>query len=96
MAESGEAWTAAIVADSEVGLVVSAIELLPGVLSGLVLAAILAAICSTADSQLVVAASSAANDLYARLTRRNPGGAHTVGESRSGTGPGHRRRPARH
>ncbi len=49
------------------GLVLSAMHMLPGVLAGLVLAAVLAAICSTADSQLVVAASSAANDLYARL-----------------------------
>ena len=38
MAQRGETWTAAIVADNDVGLVVSAIELLPGVLSGLVLA----------------------------------------------------------
>ncbi len=51
----------------ELGLVLSAMHMLPGVLAGLVLAAVLAAICSTADSQLVVAASSAANDLYARL-----------------------------
>ncbi len=76
MAEKGEAWTAAISADSEVSLVVSAMELLPGALSGLVLAAVLAAICSTADSQLVVAASSGANDLYARLTKRGRTGAH--------------------
>lgn len=52
---------------SELGLVLSAMHMLPGVLAGLVLAAVLAAICSTADSQLVVAASAAANDLYARL-----------------------------
>ena len=39
-------------------------------MSGLVLAAVLAAICSTADSQLVVAASAGANDLYARQQRR--------------------------
>jgi sodium/proline symporter len=69
-------WTDAIVADGEVGLVVSAMHLLPGVLSGLVLAAVLAAICSTADSQLVVAASSAANDMYARFTRRGKPGSH--------------------
>lgn len=76
MAERGESWTAAIAADSEVSLVVSAMHLLPEVVSGLVLAAVLAAICSTADSQLVVAASSAANDLYARLARKEHGGAH--------------------
>ena len=54
----------------ETALVVSANALLPGILSGVVLAAVLAAICSTADSQLVVAASAAANDVYARLVRR--------------------------
>ena len=53
--------------NAELGLVLCAMNLLPGVLAGMVLAAVLAAICSTADSQLVVAASSAANDLYARL-----------------------------
>ncbi len=54
----------------ELGLVLAAKHLLPGALAGLVLAAVLAAICSTADSQLVVAASAAANDLYARIFRR--------------------------
>lgn len=76
MAESGQTWTRAIAEDADVGLVVSAINLLPGVLSGLVLAAVLAAICSTADSQLVVAASAGANDLYARLARKSRGGNH--------------------
>ena len=76
MAAAGESWTAAITEDSEVGLVVSAMHLLPGALSGLVLAAVLAAICSTADSQLVVAASSGANDLYARLVKKGQPGAH--------------------
>ena len=50
-------------------------HLIPGVLSGMVLAAVLAAICSTADSQLVVAASSGANDLYVRLCQQEAGGA---------------------
>jgi Na+/proline symporter len=57
----------------ELGLVLSAINLLPGVLAGLVLAAVLAAICSTADSQLVVAASAVANDLYVRLISKGKG-----------------------
>ncbi len=51
----------------ELGLVLSAMHLLPPMMGGLVLAAVLAAICSTADSQLVVAASAAASDLYARI-----------------------------
>jgi sodium/proline symporter len=53
-------------------------HLLPGVLAGLVLAAVLAAICSTADSQLVVAASAAANDLYARLFSKTRGASHML------------------
>ncbi len=64
--------------NSELGLVLSAMHLLPEVVAGLVLAAVLAAICSTADSQLVVAASSAANDLYARLFRKNSKGSHML------------------
>jgi sodium/proline symporter len=60
----------------ELGLVLSAINLLPGVLAGLVLAAVLAAICSTADSQLVVAASAVANDLYVRLISKGKGQSH--------------------
>jgi sodium/proline symporter len=76
MTESGAAWGRIMIDPAttgqykELGLVLSAMNMLPGVLSGLVLAAVLAAICSTADSQLVVAASAAANDLYARLFTR--------------------------
>ncbi|MHC4141423.1 MAG: sodium:solute symporter family transporter, partial [Planctomycetota bacterium] len=59
------AWTEALPADGgETALVLAAQNTIPGLFSGLVLAAVLAAICSTADSQLVVAASSAANDIY--------------------------------
>lgn len=64
--------------NKELGLVLSAMHLLPGALAGLVLAAVLAAICSTADSQLVVAASSAASDLYARLFSSSRGKAHML------------------
>ncbi len=64
--------------DAQLTLVVSAMNLLPGALAGLILAAVLAAICSTADSQLVVAASAVANDLYARLFSRKPRGEHLV------------------
>ena len=65
-------------ADPEMGLVISAMHMLPGVLSGCVLAAVLAAICSTADSQLVVAASSAANDIYARLLAKDGSASHMI------------------
>ncbi len=57
--------------DAEQALPIAALQLLPGVLAGLMLAAVLAAICSTADSQLLVASSSLSHDLYARLTGKN-------------------------
>lgn len=78
MMEAGESWAQGIPADQEMSLVVSSMNLLPGVLSGMVLAAVLAAICSTADSQLIVAASSAANDIYARIFDRSGKGAHLL------------------
>ena len=72
--ELGAAWGAEMLADpqgkGELALVISSQHLLPGVVAGMALAAILAAIASTADSQLIVAASSAANDVYARMVER--------------------------
>jgi sodium/proline symporter len=62
----------------ELGLVLSAMHLLPAVLGGLVLAAVLAAICSTADSQLVVAASAAAGDIYGRIFGKDDGKSHML------------------
>jgi sodium/proline symporter len=50
-------------ADPEVVLIVAANALLPAVLSGIMIAAVLSAIMSTADSQLLVAASSITHDL---------------------------------
>ena len=72
------AWTSTLAAGladgatdaGDTALVLAANNMLPGVMSGMVLAAVLAAICSTADSQLVVAASAAANDIYARIIAR--------------------------
>ena len=81
-AEGGAEWAQLMLTDKELygelALVLSALHLIPGVLSGLVLAAVLAAICSTADSQLVVAASAVANDVYARLIDKKGGGAHLL------------------
>ena len=75
IAEGGEAWAQPMLDNpdlyKELGLALSAYYMLPSILAGLVLAAVLAAICSTADSQIVVAASAAANDLYARLFKRS-------------------------
>jgi sodium/proline symporter len=49
-----------------------AAELLPGVIGGMMVAAVLAAICSTADSQLLVTASAVSHDLYVRVLGRHP------------------------
>ncbi len=79
LAEGGAGWGQEILdqpALHETALIAAAANMLPGVLAGFVLAAILAAICSTADSQLVVAASAAANDLYAKLFRPDASGSH--------------------
>lgn len=86
MAAGHEAWTEQIT-DGELSLVIAAINLLPGVISGLVLAAVLAAICSTADSQLVVAASAAANDLYARLFKKQRPGRRSAAGGVSSVSP---------
>ena len=62
----------------DTGLVLAANNMIPGMMSGLVLAAVLAAICSTADSQLVVAASAVANDIYVRIIERTGKLAHLL------------------
>jgi len=56
--------------DPETVLPRVAAELLPGVFGGMMIAAVLAAICSTADSQLLVSASAVSHDLYVRLLGR--------------------------
>lgn len=58
--------------DPETVLPRVAVELLPGVIGGMMIAAVLAAICSTADSQLLVSASSVSHDLYVRVLGRHP------------------------
>ena len=86
MTIEGAEWTAPLAGQlaegasnaGETGLVLAAKHMIPGVLSGMVLAAVLAAICSTADSQLVVAASSGANDLYSRLVDKSRKTAHML------------------
>ena len=50
-----------------------AADYLHPVIGGVVLAAITAAIMSTADSQLMYAATSLVNDLWLKLTKRKPG-----------------------
>ncbi len=84
MTQGGAPWTSDLAAQigadgaGQTGLVLAAKHMLPGVLSGVVLAAVLAAICSTADSQLIVAASAGANDVYAQLFARGRKKAHML------------------
>ena len=49
-------------------------DLFPGVITGILLAAIVAASMSTADSQLLVASSAFTSDLYKPLLRKNKAG----------------------
>lgn len=49
-------------------------ELFPGFIAGLLLAAIIAASMSTADSQLLVASSSFTSDIYKPIIRKNASG----------------------
>ncbi len=84
MAEGGTDWAepmlgaAALQSEGEKSLMIAATNMLPGFVSGLMLAAVLSAMASTADSQLIVAASAAANDLYARLIDRKGKISHGV------------------
>ncbi len=79
--EQGAAWSEPLRAggaSSETALIITASNLLPGAIAGIALAAVLAAIASTADSQLVVAASAVANDLYARVFAPTKKGNHGI------------------
>jgi len=60
-------------ADPEKALPTAAVDLLPGWLAGMMIAAVLAAVCSTADSQLLVCASSISHDFWHRLRGRVQG-----------------------
>ena len=53
--------------DSERSLPHAAVHYLPAPMAGMVIAAMVAAICSTADSQLLVCASALAHDAYVKL-----------------------------
>ncbi|MCH2136261.1 MAG: sodium/proline symporter [Phycisphaerales bacterium] len=64
--------------DGEYALILAAEAMLPPALGGLTLAAILAAIASTADSQLVVGASAVASDFIDRVLGRGPRGGSPV------------------
>jgi sodium/proline symporter len=55
--------------DAEQALPLACGELLPPILGGFVVAAIVAAICSTADSQLIVVSSTLSRDVFARFKK---------------------------
>jgi sodium/proline symporter len=56
--------------DPEKALPLIAMQFLPGVLAGMVIAAVMAAVSSTADSQLLVSASAISHDLYVNIFKR--------------------------
>lgn len=62
---------AALVADREMTLPFMVLQHTPAVMGGLLLAGALAAMMSTADSQLLVAASAAAEDLYTKVFKKS-------------------------
>jgi len=61
-------------ADPEKALPIAAADLLPGWLAGMMIAAVLAAVCSTADSQLLVCASCVSHDLLHGVLGRRASG----------------------
>ncbi|MEL6330713.1 MAG: sodium/proline symporter [Planctomycetota bacterium] len=68
MAEGGTGWAAEIGAgETELAMIIAAGEVLPGVVGAFVLAAVVSAMASTADSQLIVAASAVSTDGYERV-----------------------------
>lgn len=62
---------AALVADREMTLPFMVLQHTPAVMGGILLAGALAAMMSTADSQLLVAASAAAEDLYTKVFKKS-------------------------
>ena len=81
LTEQGAAWGEPLRAggsSSETAMILTATNLLPGAIAGVALAAVLAAIASTVDSQLIVAASSVAHDLYSRVFAPARRGGHPM------------------
>ena len=66
-ARAGYEHLSGIATDPETALPVLAVELLPGILAGVTLAAIIAAISSTADSTLLSASSTVTRDIRESL-----------------------------
>ncbi len=59
------------ITDPEIIFMTLVSKLLPGFIAGVLLCAILAAVMSTADSQLLVTASAISNDFYKAIFRKN-------------------------
>ncbi len=64
--------------DPEKVLPLVAMQFLPGVLAGMMIAAVIAAVSSTADSQLLISASAISHDLYARIFNQHSSEASRV------------------
>jgi sodium/proline symporter len=60
-----------VLADAEQALPLAVNDLLPPILGGFVIAAIVSAICSTADSQLIVVSSSISRDIMPLITGKS-------------------------
>lgn len=58
-------------AEAEYVFIDCVMRLMPGIIAGIMLAAIMAAAMSTADSQLLVAASAVSNDFYKLVVHKN-------------------------
>lgn len=67
----GADWAVAIDNETrELSMIIAARELMPAAMAAFVLAAMVSAMASTADSQLIVAASAVSTDVYERLIGR--------------------------
>ncbi|MBP5166189.1 MAG: sodium/proline symporter [Oscillospiraceae bacterium] len=77
---NGTAMAEALLPDARKSVFIAAVtDIFPGFLAGILLAAIVAAAMSTADSQLLVASSSFTSDLYKPLIRGNKASAKELG-----------------
>ncbi|MCR4771624.1 MAG: sodium/proline symporter [Oscillospiraceae bacterium] len=77
---SGTAMAEAILPDARKTVFIAAVtDIFPGFIAGILLAAIIAAAMSTADSQLLVASSSFTSDLYKPLIRKDKASSKELG-----------------
>ena len=71
------------IADSSIVFILMVRAIFPGIISGILLSAILAASMSTADSQLLASASAFASDVYKPVIRKNAGDKEMLWVSRA-------------